>query len=781
MLKPLQRILIFLLFLSAVTAHTETIEKINIVGNHRISNGAIEFRIHSKEGGDLDLSTIRGDVTRLWNLKVFSDIKVDVTDGKTGKIVTYLLKERPIIKDFRFFGNHAFGPNLLQDKLKEKKVVLRKNIQMDYSEISKIKTAIMDVYHEKGYRNIAVDHRLEDLGAGIAYLTFNIKEGSKAHVYGIKFTGNKIYSDKKLRKAMKKVKEHGFFSLISSSDIYSEKKFSEAVDNIKKVYWKKGFKDVFVGHPVIEVKDFTSKRQKRKNIKRAKKNKKIKQDLRMFLTIPVFEGEAYKIGNVSFEGNKLISDSVLAKKWKLKKGSPFDIGKLNDFQADIEEIYTNAGYLQFYIERILNNEPGNVEDITFKLNENKQFKLNRLEFEGNLLTRDKVIRREFMIPEGAPFRLKTFKDSMLRINQLGFFDVSKSNPDVKFVPGEDKVNVKIKGEETGVNEINFGGGYSEFAGFFLQSSYSTRNFLGKGETLSLQGSFGANITYYNLSFTEPWIFDYPHSFTINLFNSETSYYNYSRRSTGFSLGFGFRLKPFLTYTLSYRFEIVDVPGSSLQSNTIFKPVSNRLTSSIIQSIQYLTINHPFLPTAGSKYSLSLEWAGWQLGGDNLKYTVNLRAMHLFGGYKNTFFLVNSRASYTEALQGNTIPYYDRFFIGGESTVRGYDFRRIAPVDPASNIPIGGTKMFVGNFEWVFPIEHKFQFALFYDVGGVWLEDETFFSGGSNSMKRSWGFEARFNLPVFQMPIRLTYGIPLDDVPGQPSGGGNLQFTIGTIF
>ena len=169
------------------------------------------------------------------------------------------------------------------------------------------------------------------------------------------------------------------------------------------------------------------------------------------------------------------------KKWKLKKGSPFDIGKINKFQSDIEKIYNNSGYLQFYVERVLNPEPDNTMDITFKLNENKEFKLNRLEFEGNLLTRDKVLRREFMIPEGSPFRLQMFKDSMLRINQLGFFDVSKSQPDIKLLPNKDEVNVKISGEESGVNEINFGGGYSEFAGFFLQSSYSTRNFLGRGE------------------------------------------------------------------------------------------------------------------------------------------------------------------------------------------------------------------------------------------------------------------------------------------------------------
>ncbi|NOZ13553.1 MAG: outer membrane protein assembly factor BamA [Acidobacteria bacterium] len=780
MLKPLQRILIFLLFASAVTAHAETIEKINIVGNHRISTSSIQFRIHSKEGKALDLPTIRDDVKRLWDLHVFADIQVDVTHGKTGEIVTYLVKERPIIKDYRFFGNHAFGPNLLKDKLKEKGIQLRQNIQLDYAELSKIKQAILDLYHEKGYRNVSVSHVLENAGRGIAYLTITIQEGGKAHVYGIKFVGNTVFSNKKLRKSMKKIKKHWMFSFLGGTDIYSEKKFSEAVDNIKKLYWKKGYKDIFVGQPIIKVKDFTSERQKRKNIKRAKARKKLKKDIRMFLTIPVYEGQAYKIGNVSFEGNKLLPDSILYSKWKLKKGSPFDVGKINEFQSDIEKLYNNSGYLQFYMERILNKEKDHIEDITFRIKENKRFKLHRLEFEGNVVTRDKVLRREFMIPEGSPFGLQTFKDSMLRINQLGFFDVSKSNPDVKFVPGKDQVDVKIKGEESGVNELNFGGGYSEFAGFFLQSSYTTRNFLGKGEQLTLQGSFGSRITYYNLSFTEPWLFDYPHSFTINLFNSETTYYNYSRKSTGFSIGFGFRLKTFLTYSVAYSFELVDVPGSSLQDNTIFKPVSNRLTSSITQSLNYSTLDNPFMPIKGSKYTLSFLWAGWQLGGDNLKYQINVRAAHLFKGYKSTIFLANVRASYQQALEGNTIPYYDRFFIGGESTVRGYDFRRISPVDPATNIAIGGTKMFVGNFEWIFPIEHKFQFAVFYDVGGVWLEDESFFSG-ANSLKRSWGFEARFNLPVFQMPIRLTYGIPLDTIPGQIKSGGNLEFTIGTIF
>jgi len=779
MLKPLRKLLILLCVFGSLAAHAAIVEKIQVIGNKRISTQAILYRIQLKEGQELNPAVINEDVQRLWELNVFSDIKVDVQDGDVGKIVTYALKERPVIKDFRFFGNHAFGPNLLKDKLTEKGIRLQPNIQMDYTQISKIKSTIIDLYREKGYRNVKVDHTLENAGPDIAYLTFTITEGGKVRVYQIDFTGNKVFKDGKLRRAMSKIHEHWFFSWLSSSDIYSEEKFTEDVDNIKKVYWKKGYKDVFVGRPIMEVKDLTSERQKRKNLERMKRNKKVKQDLRLYLTIPVFEGEQYTIGDVSFEDNKLLPDTTLADKWKLERGDPYDLGKINEFQKEIEELYNNLGFLQFYMERIQDEKPQRMVDLTFKFHEGEQFKLDRLEFVGNVVTRDKVLRREFMIPEQSPFRVEVFKNSMLKINQLGFFDITKFEPKINFVPGENKVNVEIQGEESGVNEINFGGGYSEFAGFFLQTSYSTRNFLGRGEQLSLQASLGKNITYYNLAFTEPWIFDYPHSFTVNLFNSQTDYYNYSRESKGFSIGFGFRLSTFLTYSIAYRYELVDVPGSSLQDNTVFKPVSNRLTSAIVQSFGYNTLNHPFMPTRGSKYALSFLWGGWQLGGDNLMYELSLRATRLFKAYKTTVFVVNMRAAYKEGLEGTTIPYYERYFIGGESSVRGYDFRRISPLDEATNIAIGGTKMFVANLEWVLPIENRFQFALFYDIGGVWLEDQSFFDG-AEPLRRSWGVEARFNLPVFQMPIRLTYGYPLDDVVGQ-SRSGNLEFTIGTIF
>jgi len=780
MLKPLRQLVILLTVFCSFTAHSEVIEAIKIAGNTRISQQAILYRIQSAEGSELDMKTVSSDVQRLWSLNVFSDIRVEVTDGESGKVLIYIVKERPIIKDYRFFGNHAYGPNLLKDKLEEKGIKLHTNTQMDYSEISKIKMTIMNLYHEKGYRNVRVDDTLESAGGGSAYVTMTIIEGGKVHVYDITFTGNQVFSDRKLRRAMNKINRHWFLSVLTSSDTYSDEKFEEDVDKIKELYWEEGFKDVFVGRPIIEVQDLTTEKQKQKNLERLKLNKKAKYDLRMYLTIPLFEGEQYTVGDVSFVDNKLMPDSGLADLWKLKPGDPFDLGKINEFQTEVEETYNNMGYLQFFMERLLNPDEANQVDLTFRFDEGEQFTLNRLEFEGNIVTRDKVLRREFMIAEGAPFRLEIFKNSMLKINQLGFFDVSASDPDISLNPEDNTVDVLIRGEESGVNEINFGGGYSEYAGFFLQASYATRNFLGRGEQLQLSASVGKNITYYNLSFTEPWIFDYPHSFSVNLFNSETSYSTYQRQSKGFSLGFGFRLRPFLTYSVAYKYEIVDVPGSSLQSNTVFKPVSNRLASAITQSLQFNTLNHPFMATAGSKYSLSFEWAGWQLGGDDLKYEVNLRGTQMFKGWRSTVFLINARFGYQEPLgASDTVQYYDRYFIGGESTVRGYQLRTISPRDSETMYAIGGTKMFFANFEWILPIENRFQFALFYDIGGVWLQDQPFFSS-EEPMKSSWGVEARFNLPVFQMPIRLTYGIPLDDVYGQDKGG-SLEFTVGTIF
>ena len=774
-----RKLIFVLLFFCSLTLFAETIEKIKVVGNVRISTQSILFRIHSQEGEELDLDKISKDIMRLWNLKVFSDIKVDLEDGKNGKIVIFAVKERPIVKDYNFIGNHAVGPNALRDKLKEKGINLRPNTQLDYEEISRIKQAIIDIYKEKGYQYTQVEHSYESVGNNVIDLTFTIKEGSKVHVYKIDFTGNKVFSDRKLRKKMKKLKEHGWFSWISATDTYSEKKYEEAIENVKKFYWKHGYKDVYIGQPIIEVKDFTTEKQKKKNIERAKRNKKIKQDLRMYITIPIHEGQQYFIGHVSFVGNKILPDTYLAKKWELKEGEPYNVDKINEFVKDISDIYNNFGYLQFTMEKITKVRDGNIVDLTFKINEGKQFVLNKLEFRGNDVTRDKVLRREFLIPEGSVFRIEAFKNSLLKINQLGFFDISQSEPQIKLVPGENKVDVVVQGQESGVNEINFGGGYSEFSGFFLQTSYSTKNFLGRGEQLSASATMGKNITYYNILFSEPWIFDYPHSFTVNLFNSETQYYNFSRKAKGFSLNFGFRLSTFLIYSIGYKYELVDVPGSSLSENSIFKPISGRLTSSIIQSLTYNRLNNPFMPTEGERYTLSFEYAGWELGGDNFKYTVGLRLTQLIKVYKKTFFTVNIRSSYQKGLEGNVIPYYDRYFIGGVNTVRGYDYRRIAPLDPDTNQPIGGTKMFVANLEYVLPVENRFQFAIFFDMGGVWTEDQSWFSN-EYKLKRSWGFEARFNLPVFQLPMRIIYGFPLDEVYGQDKAG-NIEFTIGTIF
>ena len=226
----IRKFVIVFLILCSLTVQAEIIEKIKVVGNVRISTQSIMFRIQSEEGGELDPDKISKDIMRLWDLKVFSDIKVDVEDGKKGKIVIFAVKERPIVKDYEFLGNHVVGPNALLDKIHEKNVILRRNTQLDYEQIAKIKKAIIDIYKEKGYQYTRVEHAYASVGNNVINLTFTIYEGSKVHVYKINFEGNKVFSDKKLKRKMKKLKEHGWFSWVSATDTYSDKKYDEAIE-----------------------------------------------------------------------------------------------------------------------------------------------------------------------------------------------------------------------------------------------------------------------------------------------------------------------------------------------------------------------------------------------------------------------------------------------------------------------------------------------------------------------------------------------------------------------
>ncbi len=756
----------------------DIVKEIRFYGNRRVSDEAITYRLSTRVGEPLDERLVTADIKELWNTGLFENLGVQREDTDEGLILTFILRELPIVKEVDIRGNRKVGKSTINDKIDEERLTIEEDTPLDYRKISEIRKLIKVMLNDRGLRNAKVTYALERLDAGTARVVFNVFEGSKVRIYDIDFEGNEHFSDRKLRRTMRKTKKHWMFSWLTQHDVFneSEEKYGEDVDRIKAKYWEQGYKDILLGDPEFEITDHTSERQKRKNLKRLKKNKNPKEDLRMAMTIPVFEGRPYHLGELTITDNTVIPTQVYLAMFPLRKGALYDLGKVNEWITSLEELHNNTGYLYYSIQQDVKIRDETVVDVTFKVNENDQIYINRIGFAGNITTRDKVLRREVLVREGDVFRLNYFRNSLLRINQLGYFDVTHDQPDIKPLPNENKVNITIKGQESGVNELNFGIGYSDFRGRNGFLSFSTLNFLGRGETVKVQAQLGSISDTYDVTFVEPWLFDKPRGFSARIFNTKTRWFGFEQDNFGFNTGLSFRPSTFSTYSISYQFTEITVP--QVQS-PIFQPVDGLLTSSFTQTYTFNTTDHPFFPTRGHKLTGSLELAGWQTGGDSLFYKYSIGGTKYFDAFKKTFVGVNVEASLMDTFEDQRPSYFELFYLGGEESVRGYRRNLLGPTSIFNGRldSLRGDKLFQFNVEYIVPVSDQFRFVMFFDAGQVFGIDEQWFD---SDLAMSTGLEMRFSLPVFQAPLRLIYAYKLVETPFDEKGG-EPKFSIGTTF
>ena len=820
----------------------DAITVIDVVGAQKQTAETVIFKSGVKVGDDirnLDFSQV---LEKLWESGGFDDIKLELEDAKSGKKLVIRVKERPLIKEIDYRGGTEVGLTNLKDKVKEKKLTINPDTVYDPESARKIKNLVVEQAGEKGFRNPVVDITLEPMGPGIARLVFDIKEGGKAKIYKVAFRGNKVFSSAHLRGVMKKTRKHWSFSWLTTHDLLVDKNLEEDLENLKKAYWKLGYKDVFVGKPVIEVEDRTTAKQKKKNEKRLKEAKSPKYDLRATLTVPILEGEQFYEGTFKTEGGKLFRDSFYPAKFAevkrdnksfLKKffniqpsleapkaGAkpvPFDLDAVNQATDKIKEAYSNQGYVMFRAERKFDTrEEDGVKkvDTLLKMDEGEPYTVRKIEFEGNLTTKDKVLRRSMLMREGDLFQTDRFKDSLLSISQLSFFDVKSSEPKVDLVPDKPQVDILIRGEEAGVNEVLFQGGYGSLFGFSLGVSFSTRNLGGGGETLSVSyngGKFSKNVS---VGFTEPFVFDLPYSFSASVSNGSADYdasrvgianaYKQFSRSLGLSVGA--RLSNWLpnkawafftTYSTGYSFRLIRIEGGR---NFYFRDIPNQLTSTFSQSLAYSTVNHQFKPTNGTRVSFGLEYGGWQFGGDK----PFLRATWDFAKFTNVadrhIFAVNMSYGYLQNMGREDLPLYDLYRPGGENSVRGYRYGQVGSVLLDNNgyaVVVGGNKQFITNLEYQFKIADQFRLVFFYDAGNAWSSGTKVFSRDTITYKdirtgtpltytnptlvRSAGLEFRFFLPISPAPLRLIWSRKLNPYPFDTEGQNDFQFSIGTTF
>ena len=551
-------------------------------------------------------------------------------------------------------------------------------------------------------------------------LVFNIDEGPKVKVGTITFSGNKVFSDGKLLRAMKHDRPYAIPLYITNIAVmdktYDRQKLDEDLEvGIKGLYRDHGYFKVNVGDPVLNTVD-----EDRSGIKGPWPMLGSKHGKRVNITIPIEEGAQFRMGSLKFRSSDpevglVFKSDLLARAFPIKEGEVFSADKIRKALDNYKKLYGEYGYIDFVPEPVTEiDDVKKVVNLTMEFDQQKQFFVRRIEFSGNTTTRDKVIRREILLDEGQVYNNRLWELSILRLNQLGYFDVIKpENAELKRNVKAGTVDIRLKVHEKGKQSISFSGGVSGVAGTFVSASYQTNNFLGLGETLTLSAQLGSFQRGYTFGFTEPFLFDRPITSGFTIFASKLSFnqekqfgallgqnvalnpalqQNYDTNTKGFTMFLSEPLRrfSFARVGLTYGFSTTDITTFSQSAQLLFDSIQftslagpsalNGIHSSkITPTISYSTVNNPQNPTHGRSFYYGLSFEGGPLQGNvnTFSNTFSTSYFHAVNKRRNVF-AVKYQTALISGYGGKDIPPFNRFYLGGEQDVRGFNFYTISP-------------------------------------------------------------------------------------------------------
>lgn len=709
---------------------TRIVENVDIRGNRSIPTDTIKLYIQTKKDDLYNEQQVQRDYQAVLAQGYFDEFesRVYVEEGpRGGVIVVFYVKERPVIRDITYEGLKSVQESDIIQRFREKRVQVTKESRYDPVAVEQAKRVLAEILAEKGKPNAQIDPQVEEISATTVAINFAINEGRRVRVTSIDFEGNEVFSDRKLRRAMKLVKQSSFLTVFTSKDIYDKRKLDEDLQRVRIYMGEKGYIRPQIGEPEIEevgevglpIPIF------------GRKGDGIK------IKIPIKEGKQYKFGKITAEGNTLFTEEQILAVTGMKTG---DIASAKVIREGVFErlrkLYGRSGYIQATTDLSQSfNDADSTVDFTIIIEEGKPFRVRRIEFKGNSITRDPVLRREILVNEGEIYNQELFDLSRLRLNQLGYFEEIKEE-DVQFRTDERNgyVDIDINVKEKGRQQISFTGGVSGIGGSFIGISYSTNNLFGYGESLGLDIAAGNRQRNISVSFTEPYLRGRPISLGVSFFSSKFQFFGgglnfggfipgsfgggffggafdsdslFTRDTTGFSVNAAAPLTLFTKKYLKYtRFTRISL-GYSYSSSSVTDPPVNRdanpdndipvtfnqpdiTTSTIVGSISYNTVNSPLDPTGGTSLAFSMNFSG--LGGDvKLIYPSfefkhfrpivkrekpQVLGMRVLFEYLNSFGTSPSTDSL--AFVGG-VPIFSRFFLGGEDTLRGYNIRSISPI------------------------------------------------------------------------------------------------------
>jgi outer membrane protein insertion porin family len=492
------------------------IEDVNITGNRRNRKEDLLYYIQTRPGDAYNEAQVQRDFRTLMDLGFFNrtESRVVTEEGpKGGIIVTFEVKELPIIRDLQFEGLKSVPESDVLKAFRERRIGIQKENASDPVKLNNAVRTIKELLSAKGHPNATVEIRRDEISSVSEAVTFVIKEGERVRVVEVQFEGNKHFSDGELRGAMKYVREAGLITRFKEQDILDREKLDVDLKLIRNHMASKGYLQARVGEPRVE-----GLGQRRTGLPILPLPMLSSTDEALRITIPVTEGRLYRLGEVKIEGNSIYSEQIIRAYIGLQKGDVASGERIyKSIFEDLKKVYGQAGFIQYSAdpEPTFRDDPTNpnegIADYVITIDEGKQFTLRRLEFAGNTFTRDNVLRREFVLNEGDIYNQSYVDYSVLRLNQLGFFDPVDKDKDIDFRQDEERaeVDVNVKVTERGRQQITFNGGISGIGGSFFGLDYSTNNLLGRGESLSFQFAAGNRQNSFVFSFTEPYVRNRP--------------------------------------------------------------------------------------------------------------------------------------------------------------------------------------------------------------------------------------------------------------------------------
>jgi len=774
------------------------VERIDISNNQFLQKETFLFYISTKPGDRYDERRLKEDFRRLWDTGFVDDLFIDVRDSPAGgKIVTFRVNERKRIQIVDYRGTKTLTTSSIEDELKKREAGLKIDTFYDLGKARRVETILKEMLAEKGRPFATVRHEAKPVGGSGMQVSFVVDEGPKAKVKHIDFVGNEKFSDKKLRGQMKKIKQHGFWNLtwLLGKTTYTPEKWSGPEGDQKRLedfYLNHGYVTASIGSPKVSYID--------------EKGKKPKRGIR--LEIPVSEGDQYRIGEVKFEGMTVFKPELVLPIFKMQTGDVYKESTIRKGFDKLRDAYGAQGYFQWTgrPER-KPDAKRKVVDVTLTMDEDKRYYVGKITFTGNTTTRDKVIRREVYLNEGDLFNTEALKVSIRRINQLGYFKPIEGVPELgPSSLGEDRIDVTFKVEEQNRNQFTFGGGVSGLEGTFINASFSTANFLGLGETFQISAQSGRRTKNYQIAITEPYLFDRPITAGFDIFKRKLTYetftnvvgYTDDRSGISFTTGLPIGRKGFNRLFANYSFQLINIEGLSellgIDPNApvtdptqpVFDPFlfgeeGRRKESTISPSFVHNTVDNPYTPRSGKKFTFTPQFAGGPLGGSVNYFKPDAEFIWYIPHFKKTALGIRAEASWIKQY-GDTqlLPIYQRFFLGGETQIRGVNIRTVGPVtiNPVTGQAqaLGGNKFVLFNGEYYFDVGGPLRLLLFFDAGQAYSEGQNI---DLKQLRTSTGVELRFIMPVLNVPFRLIYAWNPNRDAFQPKS--TFKFAVGTTF